>query len=121
MRRATSTVAARWLLDNSWSGQSEVAVLGPEDISFNDMSAIISDVLGKAVTYQQIGFDAYKARFVEIGLSDAMAQGMTDMARAKDQGLDLAVSRNPENTTPTDFRTWCEDAFAATTLGGRGR
>lgn len=108
-----ATVAARWLLDNSWSGQSEVAVLGPEDISFNDMSAIISDVLGKAVTYQQIGFDAYKARFVEIGLSDAMAQGMTDMARAKDHGLDLAVSRTPENTTPTTFRQWCEQTLHA--------
>ncbi|MBB3979934.1 uncharacterized protein YbjT (DUF2867 family) [Rhizobium azooxidifex] len=115
--RDIATVAARWLLDDSWTGQSEVPVLGPEDISFNDMAGIISDVLGKVVTYQQISFEAYKARFVQFGMSEAMAQGMTDMARAKGQGLDLAVSRTPENSTPTTFRQWCEDTLKVAVLG----
>lgn len=114
--RDIAAVAARWLLDDSWTGQSEVPVLGPEDISFDDMAAIISDVLGTAVTYQQISLDAYKARFVQFGMSDAMAQGMTDMAWAKDHGLDLAVSRTPENSTPTSFRQWCEDTLKPTVL-----
>ncbi|RCS23804.1 NAD-dependent epimerase/dehydratase family protein [Phyllobacterium salinisoli] len=114
--RDIAAVAARWLLDDSWTGQSEVPVLGPEDISFDDMAAIISEVLGKAVTYQQISLNAYKARFVQFGMSDAMAQGMTDMAWAKDQGLDLAVSRTPENSTPTSFRQWCEDTLKPAVL-----
>lgn len=114
--RDIAAVAARWLLNDSWTGQSEVPVLGPEDISFNDMARIISDVLGKAVSYQQISFDAYKARFIQFGMSDAMAQGMTDMAWAKDQGLDLAVSRTPENSTPTSFRQWCEGTLKSAVL-----
>ncbi|UES60027.1 NAD(P)H-binding protein (plasmid) [Roseibium aggregatum] len=109
--RDIAAVAARWLLDNSWTGQSEVPVLGPEDLSFNDMAEIISEVLGIPVSYQQIGFDTYKARLVQFGMSDAMAQGMTDMAWTKDRGLDLAVSRTPENSTPTTFRQWCEDTL----------
>ncbi|MBB3236898.1 NAD(P)H-binding protein [Phyllobacterium endophyticum] len=109
--RDIAAVAARWLLDDNWTDQGEVPVLGPEDISFNDMAAIISDVLGKVVTYQQISFDAYKARFIQFGFSDAMAQGMSDMAWAKANGLDLAVSRMPENATPTGFRQWCEDTL----------
>ncbi len=109
--RDIAAVATRLLLDDSWSAQSEVPVLGPEDLSFNDMAEIISDVLGIPVSYQQIGFDTYKARFVQFGMSDAMAQGMTDMAWAKDRGLDLAVSRTPENSTPTTFRQWCEDTL----------
>ncbi|MCD2184959.1 NmrA family NAD(P)-binding protein [Rhizobium sp. GN54] len=109
--RDIAAVATRLLLDDSWSGQSEVPVLGPEDLSFNDMAEIISDVLGIPVSYQQIGFDTYKARFVQFGMSDAMTQGMTDMAWAKDRGLDLAVSRTPENSTPTTFRQWCEDTL----------
>ena len=36
--RDIAAVAARWLLDDEWSGQEEVPVLGPEDISFNDMA-----------------------------------------------------------------------------------
>jgi hypothetical protein len=42
----------------------------------------------------------------------AMAQGMTDMAYAKNQGLDLGVERTPDNTTPTSFRQWCEEVLS---------
>lgn len=115
--RDIAAVATRWLLDDSWTGRSETPVLGPEDISFNDMAEIISDVLGRAVSYQQISFDAYKARFVQFGMSDAMAQGMTDMAWAKDQGLDLTAPRTPENSTPTSFRQWCEETLKPAVLG----
>ena len=107
--RDIAASAAQLLLDPSWSGQGHLAVLGPEDLSFNDMARIMSEVLGKPVRFQQITFEAYKSRFVELGMSDAMAQGMTDMARAKNEGLDNAEPRTPENTTPTSFRQWCEE------------
>ncbi|CAH2598637.1 NAD(P)H-binding protein [Rhodovastum atsumiense] len=109
--RDIAAVAARWLLDDGWSGQGDVAILGPEDISFNEMAGIMSEVLGRPIRFQQIGFDAYKARFLQSGLSGAMAQGMADMARAKDLGIDLTVPRTPENSTPTRFRQWCEDTL----------
>jgi hypothetical protein len=44
-------------------------------------------------------------------MSDTMAQGMTDMAAAKNNGLDNAIQRTPENTTPTTFREWCEQVL----------
>jgi uncharacterized protein YbjT (DUF2867 family) len=109
--RDIAAVAARLLLDPSWSGQGHVAVLGPEDLSFNDMAQIMSEVLGKPVRFQQIPFEAYKSRFIELGMSEAMAQGMTDMAIAKNNGLDNAEPRTPENTTPTSFRQWCEEVL----------
>jgi uncharacterized protein YbjT (DUF2867 family) len=106
--RDIAAAASRLLLDDTWSGVGEVPLLGPEDLSFNDMAEIISEVLGKDVRFQQITFEAYKDRFVGFGMSDAMAQGMTDMAWAKNEGLDNAVQRTPENSTPTSFRRWCE-------------
>jgi uncharacterized protein YbjT (DUF2867 family) len=109
--RDIAAVAARLLLDSSWSGQADVAVLGPEDLSFNDMAKIMSDVLGKSIRFQQISFEAYKSRFIELGMSEAMAKGMTDMAVAKNNGLDNAETRTPENTTPTSFRQWCEEVL----------
>lgn len=115
--RDIAAVATRWLLDDSWAGQSEVPVLGPENISFYEMAEVISDVLKKTVTYEQISFDAYKARLIQFGMSEAMAQGMTDMAWAKNQGLDLAVPRTPANSTPTGFRQWCEDTLKTAVLG----
>ena len=109
--RDIAAMAAKLLLDPSWSGQGHVAVLGPEDVSFNDMARIMSEVLGKSVRFQQIPFEAYKSRFIELGMSDAMAQGMTDMARAKNEGLDNAEPRTPDNTTPTSFRQWSEEVL----------
>jgi uncharacterized protein YbjT (DUF2867 family) len=35
--RDIAVIAARLLIDRSWSGQGSVPVLGPEDLSFNDM------------------------------------------------------------------------------------
>lgn len=112
-----ASVAAGLLLDPSWSGSGEVPVLGPEDLSFNDMARIMSDVLGKSVRYQQVTFEAYKAGFVQRGMSDAMAQGMADMARAKNEGLDNAVQRTPRNSTPTSFRQWCEEELRPVVFG----
>jgi uncharacterized protein YbjT (DUF2867 family) len=106
--RDTAAAASRLLLDGSWSGVDEVPLLGPEDLSFNDMAEIISEVVGKEVRFQQTTFEAYKDRFLGFGMSDAMAQGMTDMAWAKNEGLDNGVQRTPEHTTPTSFREWCE-------------
>jgi uncharacterized protein YbjT (DUF2867 family) len=114
--RDIAAAASRLLLDDSWHGAGEVPLLGPEDLSFNDMAGIISEVLGKHVRFQQITFEAYKDRFVGFGMSDAMAQGMTDMAWAKNEGLDNAVARTPENSTPTSFRQWCEEVLKPTAL-----
>jgi uncharacterized protein YbjT (DUF2867 family) len=109
--RDIAAAASRLLLDQSWSGVEEVPLLGPEDVSFNDMAEIISEVLGKEVRFVQTTFEAYKDRFVSFGMSEAMAQGMTDMAAAKNRGLDNAVTRTPENSTPTSFREWAEEVL----------
>jgi uncharacterized protein YbjT (DUF2867 family) len=112
--RDIAAAASRLLLDASWSGAGEVPLLGPEDLSYNDMADIMSQVLGKDVRFQQITFEAYQDGFIRLGTSDAMAQGYTDMARAKNEGLDNGVQRTPQNSTPTGFRQWCEEALKPT-------
>jgi uncharacterized protein YbjT (DUF2867 family) len=115
--RDIAAVAAKLLLDSSWKGHEDAAVLGPEDLSFNDMANIMSDVLGKPVRYQQVSFEAYKAGFIERGMSEAMAQGMTDMAVAKNEGLDNGERRTAQSTTPSSFRQWAEDVLKPAVLG----
>ncbi|MGV0743450.1 NAD(P)H-binding protein [Mycolicibacterium sp. XJ870] len=112
--RDIAAVATRLLLDDCWSGASSVPVLGPEDLSFNDMAAIMSEVLGRAVRFQQTDGAAYKANLVAKGMSDAMAQGMLDMALAKNDGLDNAEPRTAAASTPTTFRQWCQDVLTPT-------
>jgi uncharacterized protein YbjT (DUF2867 family) len=117
--RDIAATATRLLLDDSWNGTGEVPLLGPEDLSFNDMAEIIEQVLGRQIRFQQTTFEAYKNRFIGFGMSEAMAQGMTDMARAKNEGLDNAVTRTSENSTPTSFRQWCEQVLRPAVLADR--
>ena len=98
-----AAAAAKLLLDPSWGGADSVPVLGPEDLSLNDMAQIMTEVLGKPVRFQPVSFEAFHA-----GVSGAMAQGLVDMMRAKNEGLDNAEPRTAANTTPTSFRVWCE-------------
>ncbi|GLQ98981.1 NAD(P)H-binding protein [Dyella mobilis] len=109
--RDIAAVAGHWLLNGDWSGQKDVAVLGAADISFNEMTKIISEVFDIQMRFEQVGFADYKARFLRHGFSEAMAQGMRDMMFAKNEGLDLGIRRTPKNTTSTTFRQWCEDVL----------
>lgn len=109
--RDMAAVAARLLGDKMWSGQDEVPVLGPEDLSFDDQAAIVSDVVGRPVRYQQISFDQFKQQFLDRRASESAAQGYVDMYRAKDEGIDNAALRTRENTAPTSFRMFCEQTL----------
>src|ERR1700733_11086182 len=109
--RDIAATAANLLLDQSWTGVASVPVLGPEDLSYNDMAQIMSEVLGKSIRFQQISAESWKARLMERGMSEAMAQGNVDMWIAYNQGLDTAETRTPASTTPTSFRQWCEEAL----------
>ena len=100
--------AARLLVDSTWTGQQEVAVLGPDDLSFDDQAAIISEVTGRTVRYQQISYHQFKQGFLDRGTSESVAQGYVDMYSAKDEGIDNTALRTPENTGLTSFRSFCE-------------
>lgn len=106
--RDVAAFCARLLSDDSWEGSGEVPCLGPEDISPNEMAAVISDVLGSEISYRKIPGSALKDRLLGLGYSEAMAQAMVDMFEAKNQGLDNGEPRTEQSTTPTSFRQWCE-------------
>jgi len=114
--RDIAAVAARLLLDRSWTGSGSVAVLGPADLSPDDMARIMTEVLGRPVRYQQQSVADLGATMASYGIGDAFVQGMVDMMRAKDEGLDDGVPRTPETASPTTFRQWCEDVLKPAVL-----
>jgi uncharacterized protein YbjT (DUF2867 family) len=109
--RDIAAVAARLLLDHTWTGQDSLGVLGPEDLSSVDMAAILTDVLGTPIQFEEGSREEDKQHFLGFGYSDAMAQSMIDMDIAKEHGIDNALQRTPENTTPTSFRRWAEEVL----------
>ncbi|CAL9540000.1 NAD(P)H azoreductase [Actinosynnema sp. ALI-1.44] len=109
--RDIADVALGLLLDDSWQGSADVPVLGPEDLSHDEMAAIMTEVLGRPVRYLQVPEDAFRARLTAAGMSEPFADGMVAMMRAKDKGLDNTEPRTPSSTTPTTFRQWCEEVL----------
>ncbi len=107
--RDMGAAAARLLADRAWTGQADVPLLGPEDLSFNEIASIISEVLGREVRYQHVPFDGFRARLLGQGMNEAFAQGYVEMMRAKNEGMDNATPRNAVDTGPTTFRQWAED------------
>ena len=116
--RDIAAVAARLLLDRSWNGVDSIPMLGPEDLSFNDMMAINSDLLGKPVQYHQMTMDDLKGMMTSRGASEGMAQAMANMMTAKNEGMDHLIKRTTSSAsdTPTRFRQWAEDVFKPAVL-----
>lgn len=115
--RDIAATATRLLLDDSWTGQGGVPVLGPEDLSPHDMAQIMSEVLARPIRFQQVDGATYKATLTRNGMAEASAQGLVDMAAQIDQGIYNAEPRTPESTTPTSFRQWCEEVLKPAVLG----
>ncbi|MFF0497915.1 NmrA family NAD(P)-binding protein [Nocardia aobensis] len=114
--RDIAAVAARLLLDESWTGQDSVEIRGPEDLSHNEMARIMSEVLGRSIAYQQVPAADYAASLTAHGMSAAWAQGLVDMSAAVEDGL-YDTPRTPESYSPTGFRQWCEEVLAPAVAG----
>ena len=110
--RDIAAAAAGLLLDRSWTGVDSVPLLGPEDLSPTDMAETMSEILGRTVRYERQSLTDLAAGLTGYGLGAAFLQGMVDMMRAKDDGLDDGVARTPEVSSPTTFRQWCEEVLA---------
>ncbi|MFA7763917.1 NAD(P)H-binding protein [Streptomyces sp. NRRL S-448] len=111
-----AATAAGLLLDRSWTGVESVPVLGPQDLSPNDMARIMSEELGRPVRYARESLDAMRSTMLAYGLNAAFVEGMVDMKRAKDRGLDSGVARSPQAGPATGFAQWCAQTLKPAVL-----
>ncbi|MEU1198261.1 NAD(P)H-binding protein [Streptomyces sp. NPDC005813] len=102
-----AAVAAGLLLNRSWTGTDSVPVLGPRDLSPDDLARIMTEQFGRPVRYERRPLDEMSTTLVGHGLDEAFVQGIVDMKRAKDEGLDAGVARTPDTSSPTGFEQWC--------------
>jgi uncharacterized protein YbjT (DUF2867 family) len=115
--RDIAAVAARLLLDSSWSGVESVPILGPEDLSFNEMAGVMSEVLGKTIRFREMAMEDFRSMLLGRGASAGMAQAMVNMLVAKNEGMDHGVPRGAASVSPTGFRQWCEEVLKPAVRG----
>lgn len=103
-----AALAARLLLSPDWTGVAEVPLHGPEDLSFERMAAIVSDVLGRPVRFQEMPMAQFEGTMRSFGATEGMARSMVEMLGAKNAGMDTMERGMAREETPTTFRRWCE-------------
>jgi uncharacterized protein YbjT (DUF2867 family) len=101
--------AAAMLTDRSWAGQENLPVFGPDRLTPHEIAGVMSDVLGRRVTYHRTSQEDFVSRMAARGASEQSIRDMTEMHDAQNEGLyeaDWAAA----TPTATDFRTWFEEA-----------
>ena len=99
--------AAGWLANADWTGQKAVALLGPQDLTYDEMATILSHAVGRPVRYQESTPQEYLVAMQAIGQSESAAQGLVDMFTylARHYAVPPEVDRL---LTPTHLADWLE-------------
>jgi uncharacterized protein YbjT (DUF2867 family) len=109
--RDIATAAAPLLLKRDWAGKSIHGLHGPEDLTFNQVAGILSEVTGRPIRYVTITPEEARAALLGMGIGAAFAQGYLDMYASLAQPGAVAEPRTPQTTTPTTLREWAQDVL----------
>lgn len=104
-------VAARWLLDPSWTGHHAVGVHGPADLTMPEAAEKLSAGLGRAVQYVPVPSETILDAMRGMGASESFATEYGKMFDGYARDATPAEPRTADTTTPTTL-----DAWAARTL-----
>ncbi len=109
--RDIAATAAGLLLDRPWEGTEQIPVFGPDHLTLSEMAAIISEVLGSPVTFEQADLEQLTASTIQRGTSEDMARDFAGMYQAQQDGI-YDEDWSHASPTSTTFRTWCETVLA---------
>jgi uncharacterized protein YbjT (DUF2867 family) len=106
-------VAAQHLLERDFSGKSTQALLGPRDISMDEITRIIGEKIGKPeLPYTYFSREETVDGMVQAGLSQDIAEQLVELdAAINDRLFASGEPRTEESRTPTDFEEFA-DFFA---------
>lgn len=101
--------AARYLLDETWTGHWKLNLMGPENITLKEVAAQLTTLTNKPIEYVQQSFDELKAQLKTLGITDKVLQELVDLHNALgDQNGAYATPRTPEVSTHTIFEQFAE-------------
>jgi uncharacterized protein YbjT (DUF2867 family) len=108
--RDIGRAAAERLSDPAWTGQCIRELHGPVDLSFDEVAGILSDVLGRKITYAKCSREDARRHLIENAISDNAADLMMEMYDAAETGkLRATQPRSEETTTPTTLAEFAHE------------
>ena len=110
--RDIGATAARLLLDDSWTGQEDVPLVSPDELTPEGMAGVLSEVLDRPVRVEFTSTAELGERWLRLGATESWVRGFADMVDAQnDQGFYGASQPSTPDLAPTGFRQWCEEVF----------
>ncbi|MCU0291168.1 MAG: NmrA family NAD(P)-binding protein [Thermoanaerobaculaceae bacterium] len=110
--RDIAAAAAAILLDHGWSGVRSVMLYGPVELSYNDLTAILTRELGKPVNHVQVTPGQAREAMLGMGLTPDMVSQYLELYEAFGNGrIVQGLPVEPDLRGATTF-----DEFARTAL-----
>ena len=108
--RDIAEVAAQLLLHLQFSGHSIRELLGQRDVSMQEATRIIGKAIGREdLPYVQFPYEQTEQAMVGMGMSQDVAQLLSEMDRALNEGRVRSLEgRGGANTTPTSIEQFAE-------------
>ena len=106
-------VAAEALVRLDFQGQQTRELLGPRELTYNEVARIIGTAIGKpTLAYIQLPDEQVIQAMTGMGISKNMATLICEMAAALNNGyMKPLEARSAANTTPTTFETFVKEVF----------
>lgn len=96
--------AAKYLLDDSWTGQWTRNLMGVENLSLSQTTAILSQLLNRPIEYVQVTVQYMQERLALMGATPDVQKELGNLFHALgDLNGIYATARTPEAVTPTKF------------------
>ena len=111
--RDIGAAAGEALLRLAFRGKQTQELLGPRDLDYTEVAAIIGNSIGKpGLGYVQAPDDQIKAAMVQMGMSENIVGLILEMAAALNAGHMRALEpRSAHNTTATSYETFVAEEF----------
>ncbi|MDZ7966700.1 MAG: NAD(P)H-binding protein [Nostoc sp. DedSLP03] len=102
--------AAKYLLDNRWAGQWTRNLMGPENLTLLETTAVVSQVLNRSIEYVQVTVESIQQQLALTGATTDVQRELGNLFRAlgNPDGI-YATPRTPEAVTPTRFKQFVTD------------
>lgn len=106
-------VAAEALRARNFSGSSTRELLGPRDLTWNEVAAVVGKAIGKpGLSYSQFPAIMVRGPMKQLGMSADFVENVLEMHDAVNSGHMRALeTRGASNTTPTTIEEFVEKEF----------
>jgi uncharacterized protein YbjT (DUF2867 family) len=113
-----AAVAVKYLQNLNFKGHTVEYILGPRDISYNEIAQIVGQQIDKPdLKYVQFSYEDAQKAMIQSGISQNVASLLNQMTECANNGkLFSDYKRTPDNSTPTDYKEFSKvvvNAFGA--------